>query len=79
MLPKVSRGKWPANACRHTCASVQVAIGTPLEELTFKCGHSGGFDLLRCHYVSRLTKKDAVAILSVGPKGTKVSGLQLAS
>ena len=77
-MPKVTRGAWPANACRHTCASVQVAIGTPLEELTFKFGHSGGHDLLRRHYVSRLTKKDAVAILSIGPKGAKVPNLQVA-
>ena len=78
-LPKLSRGKWPANACRHTCASVQVAIGTPLEDLTFKFGHSGGHDLLRRHYVSRLTRKDTIEILSVGPGGRKVSGLQIAS
>lgn len=71
-LPKLSRGKWPGNACRHTCASVQVAIGTPLEDLTFKFGHSGGHDLLRRHYVSRLAKKDAIAILSIGPNGTIV-------
>jgi integrase len=70
--PKPTRGAWPANACRHTCASVQVAIGTPLEALTFKFGHSGGHDLLRKHYVSRLTKKDAISILSIGPKGKKV-------
>ena len=66
------RGPWPANACRHTCASVQVAIGTPLEELTFKFGHSGGHDLLRRHYVSRLTKKDAMAILALGPEGKTI-------
>ena len=76
--PKPTRGAWPANACRHTCASVQVAIGTPLEDLTFKFGHSGGHDLLRRHYVSRLTKKDAVAILSVGPGGLKVPNLNVA-
>ena len=76
--PKPTRGPWPANACRHTCASVQVAIGTPLEDLTFKFGHSGGHDLLRRHYVSRLTKKDAVAILSIGPGGTEVANLQVA-
>jgi integrase len=29
-VPEPTRGKWPANACRHTCASVQVAIGTPV-------------------------------------------------
>jgi integrase len=76
--PKPTRKAWPANACRHTCASVQVAIGTPLEELTFKFGHSGGHDLLRKHYVSRLTKKDALAILAIGPNGSKVSNIQAA-
>lgn len=78
-LPKPTRGKWPVNACRHTCASVQVAIGTPLEDLTFKFGHSGGHDLLRRHYVSRLTKKDAITILSVGPGGKKINNLFIAS
>lgn len=75
---KPTRGKWPTNACRHTCASVQVAIGTPLEALTFKFGHSGGHDLLRKHYVSRLTKKDAIAILSIGPRGEEISNLNVA-
>ena len=77
-LPKATRSSWPANACRHTCASVQVAIGTPLEELTFKFGHSGGHDLLRRHYVSRLTKKDALAILSIGPKGSEIANISAA-
>lgn len=77
-LPKPARGKWPANACRHTCASVQVAIGTPLDDLVFKFGHSGGTDMLQAHYVSRLTKKDALAILAVGPNGSKISNIQAA-
>jgi integrase len=76
--PKPTRGEWPSNGCRHTCASVQVAIGTPLEDLTFKFGHSGGHDLLRRHYVSRLTKKDAIAILSIGPGGKSISNLNVA-
>jgi integrase len=76
--PKPTRGAWPANGCRHTCASVQVAIGTPLDDLTFKFGHSGGHDLLRRHYVSRLTKKDALAILAIGPNGSKISNIQAA-
>jgi integrase len=76
--PKPTRGEWPANACRHTCASVQVTIGTPLDDLTFKFGHSGGHDLLRKHYVSRLTKKDALAILAIGPNGSKISNLSAA-
>lgn len=75
---KPTRGNWPANACRHTCASVQVAIGTPLDELTFKFGHSGGHDLLRKHYVSRLTKKDALAILAIGPNSSEIPNIQAA-
>lgn len=70
--PLPTRGVWPANACRHTCASVQVAIGTPLESLIFSFGHAGGHDLLRRHYVSRLTRKDALSILSIGPGGAEV-------
>ena len=76
--PKPTRGEWPSNACRHTCATVQVAIGTPLDDLTFKFGHSGGHDLLRRHYVSRLTKKDALAILAIGPNGSKIANIQAA-
>jgi integrase len=76
--PPATRGPWPANACRHTCASVQVAVGTPLDDLVFKFGHSGGTDLLRRHYVSRLTKKDALAILAAGPKGRKIQNLEAA-
>ena len=69
--PEPTRGQWPANACRHTCASVQVAIGTPLEKLIFSFGHSGGHDLLRKHYVSRLTQKDARKILAIRPANHK--------
>lgn len=77
-LAKPIRDKWSANACRHTCASDQVAIGTPLEELTFKFDHSGGHDLLRRHYISRLTKKDAIVILSTGPGSNKLQKLNVA-
>jgi integrase len=76
--PLVTRGAWPANACRHTCASVQIAIGTTIDDLVFKFGHSGGHDLLRAHYVSRLTRKDALAILSCGPRGEKIPNLSVA-
>lgn len=71
--PEPTRGPWPANACRHTCASVQVAIGTPLEKLIFAFGHSGGHDLLRKHYVSRLTQRDAHKILSIRPATRKTA------
>lgn len=76
--PKATRGQWPQNALRHTCASVLVAMGETLEALTFQFGHAGGQDLLRRHYVARLTKKEAIAILAVGPKGKKLSNLSAA-
>lgn len=76
--PAPTRGPWPANACRHTCASVQVAIGTALEDLTFKFGHSGGHELLRAHYVARMARKEALAILAIGPRGTKVNQIEAA-
>jgi integrase len=70
-----TRGKWKANAPRHTCASIQVTIGTSLKDLIFQFGHSGGEDLLRRHYVRKLMKKEALEILSIGPNGTKIEGL----
>jgi len=76
--PAPTRGRWPSNVCRHTCASVQVAIGTPLDALVFKFGHSGGHDLLRKHYVSRLEKKEALKILSLGPNGEEISAMKIA-
>lgn len=76
--PKPTRGAWPSNAPRHTCATVQVAIGTALTDLVFKFGHTGSHDLLRKHYVGRLTKKDALSILAIGPNGTKVSAIAAA-
>src|SRR5690606_29019728 len=76
--PQATRGEWPANAPRHTCASVLVATGEPLETLIFQFGHSGGHDLLRRHYVGRLTKKDALAIMSIGPRGEKLPTIEAA-
>ena len=76
--PEPTRGAWPANAPRHTCASVQVAIGTTLESLTFAFGHGGGHDLLRKHYVGRMTRTTALEILAIGPKKSKVKLLKIA-
>jgi integrase len=70
--PTPTRGEWPTNAPRHTCASVQIAIGTSTSDLTFKFGHSGGDELLRKHYVARLSKESALEILSIGPKGSSI-------
>jgi integrase len=77
-VPPVTRGEWPQNCMRHTCASIQVAIGTPLEDLIFAFGHSGGTALLKRHYLGQLTKKDALAILRIGPNGSKISALAVA-
>ena len=70
--PPITRGSWPKNVMRHTCASIQVAIGRPLEELTFAFGHSGGSSLLKQHYLAKLTKKEALDILAIGPGGKKI-------
>lgn len=76
--PAPVHGPWPANAPRHTCASLLVATGEPLETLIFQFGHSGGHDLLRRHYVGRLTKREALAILAIGPRGTKIKLIEAA-
>jgi integrase len=70
--PEPSRGGWPKNILRHTCASMLVAIGRPLDELVFGFGHSGGTQMLKRHYAGRLTRKDALAILAIGPGGSAV-------
>lgn len=64
--------EWPDNALRHTHASVMVALGKPLESLTFEFGHSGGASVLKSHYVGVMTKAEAIAIWSIGPKGTVI-------
>ena len=62
----------------NTCASIQVAIGRPLDDLIFAFGHSGGSHLLKQHYLARLTKKEALAILAIGPGGKKIEALNVA-
>jgi integrase len=71
--PPVTRGGWPQNCMRHTCASILVANGRPLDDLVFQFGHSGGSALLKQHYLGQLTKKDARAILGIGPNGSEIS------
>jgi hypothetical protein len=65
--PVPTLGKWRNNVCRHTNASVEVAIGTPLEDLIFKFGHTGTMDILRKNYVGRITKTEALEIKSIFP------------
>lgn len=77
-LPEPTRGKWPANAPRHTHASVQVAVGTSLDDLVFAFGHAAGHDLLRRHYVSRMSRRAALEILRIGPNGSKLETISAA-
>lgn len=71
--PAAPRGPWPKNVIRHTHASVEIANGASLEDLLFRFGHNEEPKTLRAHYVGRMRKKDAVEILSLGPKETSVS------
>lgn len=58
---------WPHNALRHTHASVHVALGKPLESLTFEFGHSGGAQVLKSHYVGVMPKAEANKIMKLRP------------
>lgn len=70
--------EWPANALRHTAATVAVAMGKPIEQLVFEHGHTGGLEMLRRHYVGAMSKREALAIWSIGPNGTKLSNIAAA-
>lgn len=69
---------WPENALRHTAATVAIALGKPIETLTFEHGHVGGLEMLRRHYVGALPKSEAVKIWSIGPNGTKLPTMKIA-
>jgi integrase len=60
---------WPQNALRHSHASYSVAAGVPLESLLFEFGHTGNPNVLRQHYVGRVTKKDALRYFAIRPGG----------
>ncbi len=69
---------WPENALRHTAATIAIALGKPIETLTFEHGHVGGLEMLRRHYVGALPKSEAVKIWSIGPNGTKLPTMKIA-
>lgn len=69
---------WPENAIRHTNASVLLATGATVETLSFEFGHVGGSEMLRRHYAGVMPRKEAVAILSIGPKGRKLKTIHAA-
>jgi integrase len=76
--PPEEAPEWPQNALRHTAASVALALGKELQTLIFEHGHSGGTEMLRKHYIGRVTKKDAQAIWVLGPKGRKLQKIKIA-
>jgi site-specific recombinase XerD len=65
-----SRPAWPQNVLRHSHASYTVASGASIETLLFEFGHVGKTDVLRQHYVGKVSKKDALAYFAIVPKGT---------
>jgi len=69
---------WPQNALRHTAASVQLALGKPLETLIFEHGHAGGVEMLRRHYIGRMPRAEALAIWQTGPEGRKLPAMKIA-
>lgn len=66
--PPENAPQWPQNALRHTAASINVALGKPIETLVFEHGHAGGLQMLRTHYVGKITKADALKIWSLRPR-----------
>ena len=67
-VPPENLPEWPHNALRHTHASVLIALGKPLESLTFEFGHSGGAQVLKSHYVGVMPKAVASKIMKISPK-----------
>lgn len=60
--------EWPQNALRHTAATVAIALGKPIEQLTFEHGHVGGMEMLRRHYVGAMPKAEALKIWALKPQ-----------
>ncbi len=63
--------EWPQNALRHTAATVAIALGKPIEMLTFEHGHVGGLEMLRRHYVGAMPKAEALKIWALRPDAKK--------
>lgn len=66
-VPPKALPEWPHNALRHTHASIVIALGKPLESLTFEFGHSGGVQVLKSHYVGVMPKAEATKIMKIQP------------
>ena len=66
--PSDDQPEWPQNALRHTAATVSIALGKPIEQLTFEHGHVGGLEMLRRHYVGAMPKAEALKIWALRPE-----------
>lgn len=75
--PEPTRGRWPQNVLRHTAATIAVALGKPIVQLTFEHGHTGGLEMLRRHYVGAMPKAEAIKIWRLGPNGRKLANLKI--
>jgi integrase len=76
--PPEDAPEWPANALRHTAATVAVALGKNIEQLTFEHGHTGGLEMLRRHYVGAMSKAEALKIWALGPHRSKIKTIAVA-
>ena len=64
--------KWHQDVLRHTAATIVINLGKPLTVLIFEHGHTQGETTLKKHYLGRMTKRQALSILSFGPKGNRL-------
>lgn len=71
-IPDEDLPEWPNNALRHTSATVVLALGKPIAQLIFEHGHTEDIEVLRQHYIGKITKADAKAIWMIGPNGRKL-------
>ncbi len=69
--PPANFPEWPQNALRHTAATISIALGKPIETLTFEHGHVGGLEMLRRHYVGAMPKAEALKIWALRPAPKK--------
>ena len=70
--------KWTPDILRHTAATIAINSGKPLSVLIFEHGHTQGETTLKKHYLGKMTKKQTVELLSIGPKGKKLKTIQAA-
>jgi integrase len=76
LSPKLK--KWVPDILRHTAATIAINSGKPMSTLIFEHGHTQGEATLKKHYLGRMTEKQSLAILSIGPKGKKLKTIQAA-